>query len=65
MITKRRTLESKLALRISSNPELAKKFGLEMSSNKESSEDVNLDNRINLLSPSSSTEAYEWSTSEK
>lgn len=56
MNTKIRVLESKLAVKISSNPDLAKEFGLVMSINKESSEDENLDNRISFLT---STEAYE------
>ncbi len=51
-----RVLESKLAAKLSSSPDLAKEFGLQMSFDKEGSEDEHLENRISFTT---SAEAYE------
>jgi len=57
MIIRETVLESVLASKIRSNPELAKQFGLEMSSEEGYPVHKNLDNKINLQSETSSTEA--------
>ncbi len=57
MIIRRRVLESVLAAKINSNPDLAKQFGLEISSEEGYPIKKNLDNRINVQSATSSTEA--------
>ena len=57
MIIRERVLESVLAAKIYSNPNLAKELGLEISSEDGYLADKNLDNRINAQSATSSTEA--------
>lgn len=57
MIVRERVLESVLAAKIYSNPDLAKAFGLEISSEEVYQVNKNLDNRINAQSATSSTEA--------
>lgn len=57
MIIRERVLESVLAAKIRSNPDLAKQYGLEISSEEGYPVHKNLDNRINIQSETSSTEA--------
>ncbi len=57
MVTRQRVLESVLAIKIISNPDLAKAFGIELSSEGNHPENKNLDNRIYDQSVTSSTEA--------
>ena len=57
MIIRERVLESVLAAKIRSNPDLAKQFGLEISSEEGYPVQKNLDNRINFQSETTSTEA--------
>ncbi len=57
MIIRERVLESVLATKIYSNPNLAKEFGLEISAEDGCLANKNLDNRINAESAISSTEA--------
>ena len=57
MIIRERVLESVLAAKIYSNPNLAKEFGLEISPEVGYLANKNLDNRINAQSATSSTEA--------
>ena len=58
MIIREKILETILAAKISSNPDLAKEFGLEMVSEQIGPEQTKLENRINNQSTISSTEAY-------
>lgn len=57
MIIRERVLESVLAAKIISNPDLAKEFGLEISSEEGYLINKNLEKRINTQSATSSTEA--------
>ena len=57
MIIRERVLESVLAAKIYSNPNLAKEFGLEIIPEDGYPLNKNLDNRINAQSVTSSTEA--------
>lgn len=57
MIIRERVLESVLATKIYSNPDLAKEFGLEINSKDSYLANKNLDNRIKAQSATSSTEA--------
>ena len=59
MIVRERVLESILAARISSNPDLAKELGIELSTENENWGRLNLENIKENQSVTSSTEAYE------
>lgn len=58
MVIRERVLESVLAAKIYSNPNLAKEFGLEISQEDGYLANKNLDNRIDTQSATTSTEAY-------
>ena len=56
-MVRERVFESRLALKIGKNPDLAKRFGIQISLEKTDKSPMDLDNRINNQSATSSTEA--------